>query len=72
MSSPDDERATRPVVIFNAPPCERSFSLQFNANGELRGVEIDNVYYATVRRKRTTLYRPGDWLVTVVETRQRD
>ena len=80
MRSPDERSVTvqgdqpslPPVVVVNTPPCERSFSLQFKADGELRGVEIDGVYYATVRRKRTMLCRPGDWLVTLFETVKQD
>ena len=33
---------------------------------ELRGVEIDGVYYATVKRKRNTLLHLGDCIVTLV------
>jgi len=72
MTDHAEQPARRPVVVLRPPPCERSFSLQFNANGELRSVEIDGVNYATVRRKRTTLVRPGDWIVTVVDIQYPD
>ena len=58
-------------VILNPPPCKRSFRLVFRPNGELRMVEIDGVYYAVVKRKRTTLLLPGDRGVTLVEVVQR-
>ncbi len=38
----------------------------FSGNGELRAVEIDGVFYACTRRKRGTLYRPGDHHVQLV------
>jgi len=60
------ETTHRPVVIITPVPCERSASMTFAPNGDLRAVEIDGVYYACTRRKRTTLHRPGDQHVTLV------
>ena len=58
-------------VILNPPPCTRSFRLAFRPNGDLRTVEIDGVYYAVVKRKRTTLLMPSDRGVTLVAVVQR-
>lgn len=54
-------------VHLAPPPCDRSFSLGFRENGDLRWVEIDGVFYAAVRRKRTTLFHGGDRAVELVK-----
>lgn len=65
---PSEEPARRPVVIFNLPPCERSWLLHLR-DGEPYGISIDGKPYRVKPLKgRGTAFREGDQTVVVVKT----